>query len=112
MSCTTPTCCTHNCRQGRDCPQRSRKPAPLWLTPLILVCMVVLLAVVGPAIDDHSGEGAQADALQAAQMRERYLLAAQKQCGVNAAVVELPDGSMRCALHTGRKTSRVAMVAP
>jgi len=114
MSCGNTTGCTHNCNQGRSCPNRSAHGTAgnvALLCALTIVC-VLLLAYVGPSIDDHSADNASADAIQSAAARDRYLTAAAKMCGINAAVVEQADGSMRCALHNGRKTQRIAMVQP
>ena len=107
-------CCSHNCKQGRDCPNRTAHGTlgNVALIAALVSLVVVLLAWAGPAIDDHSGDSATADAIEAAQARDRYLAAAQRSCGSNVGVIELEDGSMRCALHNGRKTARIAMVAP
>lgn len=107
-------CCSHNCNQGRDCPGRAAHGTlgNVAMIAVLVSLIIVLLAWAGPAIDDHSGDSATADAIEAAQARDRYLIAAAKLCGVNSGVLEQADGTMRCALHTGRKTSRVAMVQP
>ncbi len=107
-------CCSHNCNQGRDCPGRAAHGTlgNVAMIAVLVSLIIVLLAWAGPAIDDHSGDSATADAIEAAQARDRYLAAAQRSCGINAGVVELEDGSMRCTLHTGRKTARVALVTP
>lgn len=114
MSCGNTTGCSHDCNQGRSCPGHNAHGTAGNVAPIgVLVAVVILLlAYVGPTAIDHSGDFAAADAIESAQARDRYLTAAAKMCGINAAVIEQADGSMRCALHNGRKTARVAMVAP
>ena len=118
MSCPAGTGCHgHTDCADRNCPGRgqgavSGTAGNVALISVLVALFILLLAWIGPAIDDHSGDAAAADAIQTAQARERYIVAAQKLCGINAGVIEQADGSMRCALHTGRKTARVAMVAP
>ena len=85
-------------------------------TWLLAALILVTLGYLGPAIDDHGAEQAQADALQdaqrAAQAVQRFAKAAAKACGsANGGFIEQADGSVRCTLHTGRPTARVAMVA-
>ena len=106
-------CCSHNCNQGRDCPNRAAHGTlgNVAMIAVLVSLIIVLLAWAGPAIDDHGSDSLTADAMEAAQARDRYLTAAAKMCGINAAVIEQADGSMRCAPHNGRKTARAAMVA-
>jgi len=108
MSCTTPTCCTGECRQGRDCPNRSESArGSVALLCIMLVCFAGLLAIVGPALDDHSGEAAIAQ-----QKRDaRFDKAAREMCGQNAAWVKLDQGTIQCLTHRGSKTI-VAQVQP
>ena len=113
MSCRSTGICNHDCNQGRTCSNRSAHGTlgNVALISFLAALVILLLAYVGPAID-HSGDFSEADAIQSAQAHDRYLVAAQKMCGVNAGVIEQADGTMRCALHNGRKTARVAMVSP
>ena len=52
---------------------------------------------------------ATADAIKTAATQARYTRAASQLCG-NGAVIEQPDGSIRCALHNGKRTTRNADV--
>lgn len=82
---------------------------------LLALALVALLAGVGPAIDDHSAERAQADSLQdsikAEAAQARFAKAAQAICGDNAAWLDLGGGAVQCLTHRGRKTI-VAQVQP
>lgn len=78
-------------------------------TALIIVAIAALLGIVGPTLDDHSAERAQADDLQAAQHQaqaaQRFARAAQELCGREAAAwALLPDGSIQCRTKRGAKT--------
>ena len=88
----------------------------LAVTWALVAVFCAALAVVGPTIDDHSTERAQADALQdairASQAAARFAKAAAKACGINAGWIEVEQGVIRCTLHTGKKTDRYAMVRP
>ena len=119
MRCGTgPNCHGHADCADLHCPGRGQHQSAhgtlgnVALIAILVGIALVLLAYVGPTAIHHSGDNAQADAIQTAQARDRYLTAAAKLCGINAAVIEQADGSLRCALHNGRKTARVAMVAP
>ena len=105
MSCTTPTCCTGDCRQGRDCPNRRQSAAGNFVLPaLILICFAGLLAIVGPAIDDHSGEAAQADAaIHQIKREQREAMAARNICGANAGY-QFNGNVLQCFTHRGAKT--------
>ena len=112
MSCTTPTCCTGDCRQGRDCPHRARSAAgSFWLLCIMLLCFAGLLAIVGPAIDDHSGEMAQADAaIDQIKRERREVMAARHICGENAGY-QVNGNTLQCFTHRGAKTM-TAKVTP
>jgi hypothetical protein len=112
MSCTTPTCCTGECRQGRDCPNRSESArGNLVMLVVMLVCFAGLLAFVGPAIDDHSGETAQADAAIDQIKRENHIASVGKKvCGENAAW-RMDGATLQCFTHRGAKTI-TAQVTP
>ena len=85
MTCGIDSGCNHDCRQGRQCSGRTKTPAPVWLTPVLTIGMIVALCYVGPAIDDHSGEMATADAAINQIKRERKeAMAARAICGENA----------------------------
>ena len=105
MSCTTPTCCSGECRQGRDCPNRSQSArGSLALLCIMLLCFAGLLAIVGPAIDDHSGEAAQADATINQIKRERKeAMAARAICGENAGY-RFDGNTLQCLTKRGAKT--------
>ena len=112
MSCTTPTCCSGDCRQGRDCPNRSQSArGNLVMLIVLLVCFAGLLAIVGPAIDDHSGEAAQADAaINQIKREQREAMAARNICGANAGY-QFNGNVLQCFTHRGAKTI-TAQVAP
>ena len=112
MSCTTPTCCSGDCRQGRDCPNRSQSArGNLVMLIVLLVCFAGLLAIVGPAIDDHSGEAAQADAAINQIKRERKeAMAARAICGENAGY-RFDGNTLQCLTKRGAKTIQ-AKVTP
>lgn len=82
---------------------------------LLAMALVALLACVGPTIDDHSLERAQADSLQdsikAEAVQARFERAAQAICGSNAAWLDLGGGTIQCLTHRGYKTT-VAQVQP
>ena len=105
MSCTTPTCCSGDCRQGRDCPNRSQSErGNLVMLIVLLVCFAGLLAIVGPAIDDHSGEAAQADAtIHQIKREQREAMAARNICGANAGY-QFNGDVLQCFTHRGAKT--------
>lgn len=77
-------------------------------TALIALAMVAALSWLGPTLDDHSTEAAQAasieDALRAADERHRFQRAAQQICGPQSPFTELADGSIQCHDRRGRKT--------
>lgn len=86
--------------------------ATSWATSILLAALIaVLLSWAGPALDDHSGEWAQAADLQTAintaVARQRFEAAAQQICGPQAAWQELPDGSVQCKTKYGRPTITV-----
>ena len=105
MSCTTPTCCSGDCRQGRDCPNRRQSArGSLALLCIMLLCFAGLLAIVGPAIDDHSGEAAQADAtIHQINREQREAMAARNICGANAGY-QFNGNVLQCFTHRGAKT--------
>ena len=80
-------------------------------TALFVIAAIVLLAYLGPALDDHSAEAAQADDLQSAlnhaAEQQRFDRAAQALCGPQAAWQQLPDGSVQCKTKYGRPTVTV-----
>lgn len=84
-------------------------------TTLIAVAMVGALCWLGPSLDDHGDEFAQAvylqDAINAAIHQEKFALAAQALCGPQAAWQQLHDGSVQCKTKHGRPTITV-QVAP
>ena len=104
MTCST-TCCTGDCRQGRDCPNRRQSAAGNFVLPaLILICFAGLLAFVGPALDDHSGEAAQADAAtDQIKLGRRQAMAARAICGENAGY-QFDGNTLQCFTHRGAKT--------
>jgi hypothetical protein len=112
MSCTTPSCCTGNCRQGRDCPNRSHSARGSFaLLCIMLLCFAGLLAIVGPAIDDHSGEAAQADAaIDQIKRERREVMAARAICGENAGY-QFNGNALQCFTKRGAKTM-TAKVTP
>lgn len=116
------SCCTGTCRQGRDCPNRRHSAGGngngngnVLMLVLLLLCFVGLLAFVGPALDDHSAERAQADSLndavKAEQAKERFARAAAQTCG-NAGWVEVGDGAIQCITRIGGRKALVAKVQP
>ncbi len=112
MSCITPICCTGNCRQGRDCPNRSNSArGNFWLLCIMLLCFAGLLAIVGPAIDDHSNEAAQADAaIHQIKRERREAMAARAICGENAGY-QFNSDALQCFTKRGAKTIQ-AKVTP
>ena len=108
MSCTTPTCCSGDCRQGRDCPNRTPNAlgtrGNLVMLIVLLVCFAGLLAVVGPVLDDHSGEAAKADAaIHQIKREQREAMAARNICGANAGY-QFNGNVLQCFTHRGAKT--------
>ena len=105
MTCGIDTGCTGNCRQGRDCPNRaSSARGNFWLLCIMLLCFAGLLAIVGPAIDDHSGEMAQADEIANQIKRERReAMAARNICGENAGY-RFDGNTLQCLTKRGAKT--------
>lgn len=84
-------------------------------TAITVLAIIALLGWFGPALDDHSAEQAQADALQdaqhQAQAQARYDAAVQQLCGPNAAWMQLQDGAIQCTDKRGTPTRRVALSA-
>jgi hypothetical protein len=82
---------------------------------LLALALVALLACVGPTIDDHSTEWAQAqdltDAINAEAARRQLAKKIVQKCGDNAAWLELGDGLYQCQDKHGRKTL-IAQVQP
>lgn len=80
-------------------------------TVLATVAIVMLLAWLGPALDDHSADYATAADLEAAQQQAsaqaRYDAAVQRLCGPNAAWMERADGAIQCTDKHGRRTRQV-----
>lgn len=105
MTCGIDSGCTGNCRQGRDCPSRaSSARGNFWLLCIMLACFAGLLAIVGPAIDDHSGEMAQADEIANQIKRERReAMAAHNICGQNAGY-RFDGNTLQCLTKRGAKT--------
>ena len=105
MTCGIDTGCTGNCRQGRDCPNRaSSARGNFWLLCVMLACFAGLLAIVGPTIDDHSGEMAQADEIANQIKRERReAMAARNICGQNAGY-RFDGNTLQCLTKRGSKT--------
>ena len=111
MTCGIDSGCTHDCNQSRSCPARTKKPAPVWLTPAILIFMAFMLCYVGPAIDNHGAEFSAADEAIAQQNREARAIKASKEiCGNNAAY-QINGNTLQCLTHKGRKTIQ-AKVTP
>jgi hypothetical protein len=83
------------------------------------ICLAIafglVLGVVGPSIDDHGAEHAQAlalqDAIKASHAAERFADAARAVCGENGAWRNLGDGTVQCYTHRGAKTM-LAKVQP
>lgn len=105
------TCCSGDCNQGRLCPSRSNLGGGLPLICLLLAVFIVLLAYVGPSLDDHSGEfGAADDAIAQHKREERLASIIKRVCGDGAAG-QLDGTTLQCFTHKGRKTI-TAQVAP
>lgn len=87
----------------------------MFRTALLAIAIAILLCWFGPTIDDHSAENDQAVDLQAAIVasiqQEKFDKAAQAVCGIQAAWVQLPDGSVQCSTKYGKPTITVK-VAP
>lgn len=122
MTCGTGPLCHHSpdCAD-RHCPGRRQDASTgsAWLLlplPLLLVLFVALASVVGPTIDDHSAELAQADnmadALKAEDARLAQAEIIARRCGANTAWADMGGGWAQCFDKHGRKTVRVAMVQP
>ena len=100
----------HHLLQRRLSP-RPRLPEPtsercrqLCAASLILICFAGLLAFVGPALDDHSGEAAQADAAtDQIKLGRRQAMAARAICGENAGY-QFDGNTLQCFTHRGAKT--------
>lgn len=82
-------------------------------TTLLAGALVAALGWLGPALDamdDHSAEVAQAqaieDAQRAAQARQRFERAAQAVCGSQAAWREVSKGLVQCFDKRARPTVR------
>lgn len=82
-------------------------------TLLATLALAFILAIVGPALDDHSDDWAQLttieDAQQQAQAQARYDTAVQQLCGPNSAWMELQDGAIQCTTKRGTPTRRVTL---
>ena len=82
----------------------------------LALLFAALLGIVGPALDDHGDEFAQAanieDAIRTEQAQARFERAAQAMCGQNAAwrLTSTP-GEVQCLTKHGHKTI-VAQVQP
>ena len=78
------------------------------------IALIITLAWLGPTLDDHSTEQAQADDLQSAQQQadaqHRYQATVQRLCGANAAYLELDDGVIQCKTKRGHPTRRVTLI--
>jgi hypothetical protein len=106
-------CCSHNCNQGRDCPNRSAHGTAgnVAILSVLAVFFVICLAYVGPNIDDHSAESAQAAEAIAQQRHEQRLTERGKAiCGEGAAW-QIDGNTLQCFTHRGRKTI-TAQVTP
>lgn len=75
----------------------------------LLAVLVVAMAYVGPELDAQSEHVQQA--IDAQQQERRFTKAVQEMCGPNAAWREQEDGSIRCYLHTGKKTNTIINVS-
>lgn len=84
-------------------------------TLLTALAIIVALAWLGPSLDDHSADYAQAADIEAAQLQAsaqaRYDAAVQRLCGPNAAYMELQDGAIQCTTKRGTPTQRVTLTA-
>ena len=78
------------------------------------IALIITLAWLGPTLDDHSTEQAQADDLQAAQRQSdaqrRYDTAVRRLCGQNADYMELDHGAIQCSTKRGHPTRRVTLI--
>lgn len=107
MTCGKNGLCRHDPRcSDHHCPGRGEPPAGPVNLPLIWLLvsvLAVLLAVVGPAIDDHSGESTAADDAIAQQKREEHVAAvSRKVCGENGALRPTDtEGSFVCVTKRG-----------
>jgi hypothetical protein len=84
-------------------------------TTLTVLALVLLLGWAGQALDDHSADYDVAasldDARQQAAYQAQYAAAVQRQCGPNAAYMELQDGEIQCTDKYGRPTQRLQLTA-
>lgn len=84
-------------------------------TTALALAALLLLCWLGPSLDDHSDEYAQAvylqDAINASIQQQKFDRAAQALCGPQAAWAQLQDGSVQCKTKHGRPTITVS-VAP
>ena len=80
-------------------------------TTIIAMAMVAALCWLGPSLDDHGDEFAQAvylqDAINAAIAQEKFAVAAQALCGPQASWQQLHDGSVQCKTKHGKPTITV-----
>lgn len=110
----TSSACTHNCRSGRACTCSTAKGCAI--TGALVLAIAGVLAWGGPALDDNSGEFAQAanieDAIKAEQAQARFEKAARDVCGENSGWrLTNNDREVQCYTHRGYRTI-VARVAP
>lgn len=68
---------------------------------LAALAIAALLSTSYLLDDSEPTSAATADAIKTAATQAIYTRAASQLCG-NGAVVEQPDGSIRCALHNGK----------
>lgn len=84
-------------------------------TLLTALAMIVALAYLGPALEDHSGDFDVAADLEDARLQAaRQALhesRLQRLCGPNAAWLELADGEIQCKTKRGTPTQRVQLTA-
>jgi hypothetical protein len=84
-------------------------------TLLTALALIVVLAWLGPSLDDNGAEFDQAADIEAAQhdasAQARYDAAVQRLCGENAAYMELADGAIQCKTKRGMPTRRVTLTA-
>jgi hypothetical protein len=81
----------------------------------LIIVIGLIVAWLGPALDDRSAEADQVaaidDARQQAAQQARYNAAVQSMCGPNAAWMELADGEIQCTNKRGTPTTRVTITA-
>lgn len=84
-------------------------------TLLTTLAIIMVLAYLGPALDDHSAEFDVAasidDARQQAAYQAQYEAKLQQLCGENAAYMELAVGEIQCTDKRGTPTRRVTLTA-